>query len=78
MSGDESSIESEDFIIKPLAKLLQNVGSVTQSTPANPGQRKKLRPEVIDVHRIKDVGTAQTVSLGNSLLRSWLISSSLP
>ncbi len=62
LSEDEMSFESKDLSVKPLAKLLQNAGSLTLSTQANAGQKQKLRPEVIDVHRLKDVGTAQPVS----------------
>ncbi len=75
VSGDEMSLESEDLSVKPLAQLLRNAGILTQSTLVDPGQKKKLRPEVIDIQRIKDIGTAQTVSSVSPLLRSWLKSS---
>jgi len=60
--GDETSLEPGHLSVQPLAKLLQNAGSLIQSTSANPGQKRKLRPEIIDVHRTKDVGIAQPVS----------------
>lgn len=46
----------------PLAKLLQNTNRLTQLTATSSSACKKLRPEVIDIHRTKDVGTAQPVS----------------
>ena len=60
-STDEMSLDSDDLSSQPLAKLLQNATSLTQPTPTASTSRKKLRPEVIDIHRIKDVGTAQPV-----------------
>lgn len=62
LSQDEMFLESKDLSVKPLAKLLHNAGSLTLSTQTNAGHKQKLRPEVIDVHRLKDVGTAQPVS----------------
>ena len=61
VSADEMSIDSDDLSTPPLAKLLQNSTSLTQPTPKASISRRKLRPEVIDIHRIKDVGTAQPV-----------------
>ncbi|KAK3174894.1 hypothetical protein OEA41_002140 [Lepraria neglecta] len=63
VSGDEMSIDSDELSTQPLAKLLQNTTSLTQPTPAASASRKKLRPEVIDIHRTKDVGTAQPSSI---------------
>ena len=62
VSGDEMSIDSDELSTQPLAKLLQNTTSLTQPTPTASASRKKLRSEVIDIHRTKDVGTAQPVS----------------
>lgn len=61
-SGDDMSLESEDLSVQPLAKLLNSAESLTISASTGLGQRKKLRPELIDVHRTKDVDNAQPVS----------------
>ena len=66
-SEDDISVESDDLSTQPLTKLLQNTSSLTQFTSTRDTTRKKLRPEVIDIHRTKDVGTSQNVSLGSSL-----------
>lgn len=71
-SGSESSEANTsvddtlvDLSIQPLAKLLQNTGSLTQLVSTSSSIRKKLRPEVIDIHRTKDVGTAQPSAITN-------------
>ena len=61
-SENEMSLETENLSTQPLAKLLQNKAVLIQPTATNSTSRKKLRPEVIDVHRTKDVGTSQAVS----------------
>ena len=60
--GNEVSLESKNLSTQPLAKLLQNAAALIQPIATNSTSRKKLRPEVIDVHRTKDVGTSQNVS----------------
>lgn len=61
-SGDDMSHGSEELSIRPLAKILQNAGNLVQPTQASAIQKKRLRPDIIDVQRAKDVGTAQPVS----------------
>ena len=61
-SADEISVETDDLSTQPLAKLFQNINILTQPTSTGSTTRKQLRPQVIDIHRIKDVGTAQPVS----------------
>ena len=61
-SGDETSLDSKNLSTQPLAKLLQSTAALIQPTATNSMSRKKLRPEVIDVHRTKDIGTSQAVS----------------
>lgn len=56
-SADEISIDSEDLSVQPLAKLLQNITDLVKSS----SNRGRLRPEVIDMQRTKDVGLAQPV-----------------
>ncbi|KAL2039668.1 hypothetical protein N7G274_007527 [Stereocaulon virgatum] len=65
LSADEISIDSDDLSTQPLAKLLQNATSLTQPAPTASTSRRKLRPEVIDIHRLKDVGTAQLSSIAS-------------
>lgn len=57
-SADEMSIDSEDLSVQPLAKLLQNATDLVKTSSSG---RAKLRPEVIDIQRTKDVGLAQPV-----------------
>ena len=61
-SDDEMSLETKKLSTQPLAKLLQNTVALIRPTTTHSTSRKKLRPEVIDVHRTKDVGTSQAVS----------------
>lgn len=61
-SADDMSIDSDDLSVQPLAKLLQNATDLIKTTSGSSSGRKKLRPEVIDIQRIKDVGLAQPVS----------------
>lgn len=56
-SADEMSIDSEDLLVQPLAKLLQNTTDLVKTSSG----RGRLRPEVIDMQRTKDVGLAQPV-----------------
>ena len=62
-SISDMSVDSEDLSAPPLSKLLQNTGSFLQPPSTSFTTRRKLRPEVIDVQRSKDVGSAQPVSL---------------
>lgn len=76
-SGDEMAVDDDDLSVQPLAKLLQNADSLTQTTSANPSGRKRLRPEVIDIQRTKDVGGIQPVSV-SLIMHCICIFSSLP
>lgn len=58
ISAGEMSIDSEDLSVQPLAKLLQNATDLVKTSSSGRG---KLRPEVIDIQRTKDVGLAQPV-----------------
>ena len=61
-SADDLSVGSDNLSTNPLAKLLQNAHSLTQFTSTSSATRKKLLPEVIDIRRTKDIGTAQPVN----------------
>lgn len=60
-SGDETAIDDDDLSVQPLAKLIQNADSLTHTTSTALSGRKRLRPEVIDIQRTKDVGGIQPV-----------------
>lgn len=64
-AGSDSSVSSNDMDIDesnlstlPLARLLQDAGSLTR-TQSVPGKRAKLRPEVLDIQRTRDIPLAQ-------------------
>ena len=64
--GFETSSEDElpdsigELSVQPLARLLQDTATLTNlSRTADP--HKKLRPEIIDVHRLNDVGEIKPV-----------------
>ncbi|KAL8817495.1 MAG: hypothetical protein Q9191_008137 [Dirinaria sp. TL-2023a] len=58
-SASDMSVDTEDLSAPPLAKLMQNAGSLLQNDSDRASKRRKLRPEVIDMQRTKDVGGAQ-------------------
>ncbi|KAL8762499.1 MAG: hypothetical protein Q9184_001499 [Pyrenodesmia sp. 2 TL-2023] len=58
-SDREMSVHSEDMSAPPLASLLKQPGAFFQPNQLTPRGKKKFRPEVIDIQRTKDVGTAQ-------------------
>lgn len=61
--GEMDTDDDEDVSVKPLAKLLQGAGDLIKgSEEGATGKRVKLRQEVIDIHRLKDVGGVQPVS----------------
>lgn len=60
--------DDEDISVKPLAKLLQGAGDLIKgSEESASGKRVKLRQEVIDIRRLKDVGGVQPVSAPTAL-----------
>jgi U3 small nucleolar RNA-associated protein 18 len=55
-SADEMDIDGDVPSAQPLAALLQNAESLTRASNLLPGSKKrKLRPEVIDIQRTKDI-----------------------
>jgi U3 small nucleolar RNA-associated protein 18 len=71
-SDMDTDDENERLSTQPLAKLLQGATDLTtlgESTGA--GGKRKLRQEVIDIHRLKDVGKDQPVSFCASRNISW-------
>lgn len=64
-SGEEMDTDAEDeqLSAQPLAKLLQNATDLTRTEDnTRSGGKRKLRQEVIDIQRLKDVGKTQPVS----------------
>lgn len=65
-SGEEidSDDENEHLSMQPLAKLLQNASDLTRiEDNARSGGKRKLRQEVIDIQRLKDIGKSQPSSV---------------
>lgn len=61
--GEMDTDDDEDVSVKPLAKLLQGAGDLIKGSEEDAsGKRVKLRQEVIDIRRLKDVGGVQPVS----------------
>lgn len=58
-SGDEMSMDSNALFAPPLSKLFQQANSLVRSDQVGDKGRRRLRPEVIDMQRTKDVGAAQ-------------------
>lgn len=76
VSGSDVSSDNDELSARPLASILQNAGSLSQSV-ADARHRKKLRPEVIDIQRSRDVGPTQPVSVSGSLIDVWVRSYSI-
>ncbi|PGH00815.1 U3 small nucleolar RNA-associated protein 18 [Blastomyces parvus] len=52
--------EEEEMSLQPLARLLQNAGNLTKGeNNVKSGGKRKLRQEVLDIQRMKDVGKGQ-------------------
>lgn len=60
--ASDMSFEPEELSAQPLTKLMRNTMSIIDTTTSARSTRQKLRPEVIDIQRTKDVGDAQPVS----------------
>lgn len=60
--------ENEQMSTQPLAKLLQGATDLTRiEDNTQAGGKKKLRQEVLDIHRLKDVGGDQPVGSSSAL-----------
>ena len=55
-------LDEEELSAQPLAKLLQDADGLMRNTGAGVVRSAKLRPEVLDIQRTKDVGGSQPVS----------------
>jgi len=63
MDGDSS-----DLVVQPLAKLLQGGGALTRGRDTGPNKKRKLRPEVLDIQRMKDISGVQPVRTFSRLI----------
>lgn len=61
-SDDELSVDSDDLSSAPLARFLQQPSAfIQQQQSTSKSGKRKLRSEVIDIQRTKDVGSVQPV-----------------
>jgi U3 small nucleolar RNA-associated protein 18 len=58
MSSNDMDVDESNLSTLPLARLLQDAGSLTRTQPI-PGKRAKLRPEVLDIQRTRDIPFTQ-------------------
>ena len=66
-ASDEDMDEEDDMpTVAPLSKLLQDAGSLIRSSGSMSSKKHKLRPEVIDIQRQKDIPGIQPSAI-NSL-----------
>ncbi|KYG45529.1 hypothetical protein M433DRAFT_154402 [Acidomyces richmondensis BFW] len=63
VSGDEMDVDDDVPSVAPLSKLLQGAGSLVRAAESEVGKKRKLRPEVIDIQRMKDIAGAQPSSI---------------
>ncbi|KAI9767451.1 MAG: hypothetical protein M1840_005680 [Geoglossum simile] len=61
-SEDGTELDEEELSAQPLAKLLQDADGLTRNTAAGSA---KLRPEVLDIQRTKDVGGSQPSAIAS-------------
>lgn len=63
-SDEDMDIDGEDNLsAQPLAKLLKDADSLTRRTEKGLGKKRKLKPEVLDIQRTKDISGMQPVCL---------------
>jgi U3 small nucleolar RNA-associated protein 18 len=64
LSSNDMDVDDEDISTLPLARLLQDAGSLTR-TPTSTNKRPKLRPEVLDIQRSKDIPLVQPSAISS-------------
>lgn len=61
-SDSDSDVSMDDTgsatSVQPLADLLRTAGSLTRNDSSTDASKRKLRSEVIDIHRLKDIATS--------------------
>ncbi|KKY28375.1 putative small nucleolar ribonucleoprotein complex subunit [Diplodia seriata] len=58
-SDDDMDVDDVDLSAQPLAKLLKDADSLTRRDTTGTAKRRKLRPEVLDIQRTKDISGMQ-------------------
>ena len=60
-SAEEMDMDMDDNLpsVAPLAKLLQDAQSLVRQSASGSGKKRKLRPAVIDIQRLKDIPGVQ-------------------
>jgi U3 small nucleolar RNA-associated protein 18 len=64
ISSDDMDIDDSDLSTLPLAKILQNAGSLSRKPPRN-GKKAKLRPEVLDIQQTRPIPETQPSSVSS-------------
>ncbi|KAH7400387.1 U3 small nucleolar RNA-associated protein-like protein [Cadophora sp. MPI-SDFR-AT-0126] len=64
ISSNGMDIDNEDISTLPLARLLQNAGSLTR-TPVRSSKRSKLRPEVLDIQQTRSIPNVQSAAISS-------------
>ncbi|EKG17870.1 hypothetical protein MPH_04926 [Macrophomina phaseolina MS6] len=54
-SDEDMDIDDDDLSAQPLAKLLKDADSLTRRADKGAGKKRKLKPEVLDIQRTKDI-----------------------
>ena len=60
-SDEDMDLDSDDPSTQPLLDLLRDSSILNQTPSSGPAKRRKLRPEVVEVGRLKDVGSTHPV-----------------
>ncbi|KAK0660188.1 U3 small nucleolar RNA-associated protein 18 [Lasiodiplodia hormozganensis] len=58
-SDEDMDIDDDDLSAQPLAKLLKDADSLTRRDTTGVGKKRKLRAEVLDIQRTKDISGIQ-------------------
>ncbi|KAK5119433.1 hypothetical protein LTR85_007533 [Meristemomyces frigidus] len=58
-SDEEMDVDDDVPSVAPLSKLLQDAESLVRGSGPGAGKKRKLRPEVIDIQRTKDIALTQ-------------------
>ena len=64
-ADSDVSMDDDDSVpsVKPLSELLRSAGSLTRTDASTSNKPRKLRPEVIDIQRTKDIVTSSPSSI---------------
>ncbi|KAK5144820.1 hypothetical protein LTR04_001463 [Oleoguttula sp. CCFEE 6159] len=71
-SADDMEVNDGEVKAQPLAELLRDFDSLTRRTENGTSKKRKLRPEVIDIQRMKDVTGVQPSAITSLSFHSTL------